>query len=55
MPNRYLLGNHWLLAKDYVGDKTNWRTMLKASEDENLVAWRDKQNNISQESLALFL
>ncbi len=43
VPNRYLAGITEVALKDYVSDKTNWRTMLKNEiKDENLVAWRDK-------------
>ncbi|MGB1308877.1 MAG: DUF2797 domain-containing protein [Oceanihabitans sp.] len=43
VPNRYLAGITEVALKDYVADKTNWRTMLKNEiADENLVAWRDR-------------
>jgi len=43
VPNRYLAGITEVALKDYVADKTNWRTMLKNEiEDENLVEWRDQ-------------
>ncbi|MGJ8591062.1 MAG: DUF2797 domain-containing protein [Aquaticitalea sp.] len=43
VPNRYLAGITEVALKDYVADKTNWRTMLKNDVvDENLVEWRDK-------------
>lgn len=43
VPNRYLAGITEVALKDYVGDKTNWRTMLKNDiVDENLVEWRDR-------------
>ena len=43
VPNRYLAGITEVALKDYVGDKTNWRTMLKNEiKDENLIEWRDK-------------
>jgi hypothetical protein len=43
VPNRYLAGITEVALKDHVGDKTNWRTMLKNDiKDENLVEWRDK-------------
>ena len=42
VPNRYLAGITEVALKDYVGDKTNWRKMLKNDiEDENLVEWRE--------------
>jgi len=43
VPNRYLAGIAEVALKEHVGDKTNWRTMLKNEiQDENLVEWRDK-------------
>ncbi|GAA4297143.1 DUF2797 domain-containing protein [Aestuariibaculum suncheonense] len=43
VPNRYLAGITEVALKDYVSDKTNWRTMLKNDiEDENLVEWRER-------------
>ena len=43
VPNRYLAGITEVALKDYVSDKTNWRTMLKNEiVDENLVEWREK-------------
>ncbi|WP_397364771.1 DUF2797 domain-containing protein [Olleya sp. R77988] len=43
VPNRYLAGITEIALKDYVADKTNWRTMLKNDiKDENLIEWRDK-------------
>ncbi|QDO92906.1 DUF2797 domain-containing protein [Formosa sediminum] len=43
VPNRYLAGITEVALKDYVSDKTNWRTMLKNEvQDENLVEWREK-------------
>ncbi|MFG6686701.1 DUF2797 domain-containing protein [Mariniflexile sp. HNIBRBA6329] len=43
VPNRYLAGITEVALKDHVGDKTNWRTMLKNDVvDEDLVQWRDK-------------
>ena len=43
VPNRYLAGITEVALKDYVGDKTNWRTMLKNEiVDEDLVSWREK-------------
>ncbi|PWK20950.1 DUF2797 domain-containing protein [Xanthomarina spongicola] len=42
VPNRYLAGITEVALKDYVADKTNWRTMLKNDiADEDLVTWRD--------------
>jgi hypothetical protein len=43
VPNRYLAGITEVALKGHVGDKTNWRTMLKNEVvDENLVEWRNK-------------
>ncbi len=43
VPNRYLAGITEVTLKNYVGDKTNWRTMITNKiADENLVEWRDK-------------
>lgn len=43
VPNRYLAGITEVALKDHVGDKTNWRTMLKNEiKDEDLVEWRNK-------------
>ncbi|NNC50307.1 MAG: DUF2797 domain-containing protein [Flaviramulus sp.] len=43
VPNRYLAGITEVALKNYVGDKTNWRTMLKNEiVDENLVDWRNR-------------
>ncbi len=43
VPNRYLAGITEVALKNYVGDKTNWRTMITNKiADEDLVEWRDK-------------
>jgi hypothetical protein len=43
VPNRYLAGITEVALKDYVSDKTNWRSMLKNEiKDEDLVEWRNK-------------
>lgn len=43
VPNRYLAGITEVALKEHVGDKTNWRKMLKNDiEDENLITWRDQ-------------
>jgi hypothetical protein len=57
VPNRYLAGITEVALKDYVGDKTNWRTMLKNDiQDENLVEWREKlKQYIPDEAAAFFL
>ncbi|MDO6471360.1 DUF2797 domain-containing protein [Maribacter sp. 1_MG-2023] len=57
VPNRYLAGITEVALKDYVGDKTNWRTMLTNTVvDENLQEWRDKlKKYIPEEALPYFL
>ncbi len=57
VPNRYLAGITEVALKDHVGDKTNWRTMLKNEiEDENLVACRDRlKQYIPEEALPYFI
>ena len=57
VPNRYLAGITEVALKDHVGDKTNWRTMLKNEiKDENLVEWRDKlKQYIPDEAKVYFL
>ena len=43
VPNRYLAGITEVALKEHVGDKTNWRTMLKNEiDDEDLIEWRNK-------------
>ncbi len=43
VPNRYLAGITEVALKEHVGDKTNWRTMLKNEiKDEDLIEWRNK-------------
>ena len=43
VPNRYLAGITEVALKNHVGDKTNWRTMLKNEiKDEDLIEWRNK-------------
>jgi hypothetical protein len=43
VPNRYLAGITEVALKDFVADKTNWRTMLKNEiKDENLMEWRER-------------
>jgi len=43
VPNRYLAGITEVALKEHVGDKTNWRKMLKNDiADENLVEWRER-------------
>jgi hypothetical protein len=57
VPNRYLAGITEVALKDHIGDKTNWRTMLKNEiKDENLVEWRDKlKQYIPQEAIPYFI
>jgi hypothetical protein len=57
VPNRYLAGITEVALKDYVGDKTNWRTMLKNDIiDENLVEWRERlKQYIPDEAKAYFI
>lgn len=57
VPNRYLAGITEVALKEYVGDKTNWRTMLKNEiKDENLVEWRDElKQYIPEEALPYFI
>lgn len=57
VPNRYLAGITEVALKDYVSDKTNWRTMLKNEVvDENLVEWREKlKQYIPKEALDYFI
>jgi hypothetical protein len=57
VPNRYLAGITEVALKDYVGDKTNWRTMLKNEvQDENLVEWREKlKQYIPNEAIDYFI
>ena len=57
VPNRYLAGITEVALKDYVGDKTNWRTMLKNEiVDENLVEWRERlKQYIPSEAKAYFI
>lgn len=43
VPNRYLAGITEVALKDHVGDKTNWRKMLKNEiEDKNLIDYKEK-------------
>lgn len=53
VPNRYLAGITEVALKDYVADKTNWRTMLKNDiADEDLVEWRDRLKQYIPEEAA---
>ncbi len=57
VPNRYLAGITEIALKDFVADKTNWRTMLKNDiKDESLTEWRDKlKQYIPEEALPYFI
>ncbi|GAL66087.1 hypothetical protein JCM19301_652 [Jejuia pallidilutea] len=57
VPNRYLAGITEVALKDHVGDKTNWRTMLKNDiKDENLVEWRERlKSYIPEEAKNYFI
>ncbi len=57
VPNRFLAGITEVALKDHIGDKTNWRKMLKNEvDDENLVDWRNKlKQYIPQEVLEYFI
>lgn len=57
VPNRYLAGITEVALKEYVADKTNWRTMLKNEiVDEDLLLWREKlQQYIPDEAKDYFI
>lgn len=57
VPNRYLAGITEVALKNYVADKTNWRTMLKNEVvDENLVEWRERlKQHIPSEVLEYYV
>ncbi len=57
VPNRYLAGITEVALKDYVSDKTNWRSMLKNDiKDEDLVAWRERlKQHIPNEAKDYFI
>lgn len=57
VPNRYLAGITEVALKNHVGDKTNWRKMLKNDiEDENLLEWRERLKSfIPDEAKAYFI
>ena len=57
LPNRYLAGITEVALKNYVGDKTNWRTMLKNEiQEQDLCSWRDRlKQHIPQEALPYFI
>ena len=57
VPNRYLAGITEVALKNHVGDKTNWRTMLKNEiQDEDLKEWRQKlKQYIPEEAKSYFI
>mgnify|MGYP005808142159 CR=1 FL=1 len=57
VPNRYLAGITEVALKNHVGDKTNWRTMLKNEiQDEDLKEWRQKlKQYIPEEATSYFI
>ena len=53
VPNRYLAGITEVALKNHVGDKTNWRKMLKNEiEEVSLVEWREKLKEFIPEEAA---
>jgi hypothetical protein len=57
VPNRYLAGITEVALKDFVADKTNWRSMLKNDiKDEDLVEWRERlKTHIPDEAKDYFI
>jgi len=57
VPNRYLAGITEVALKAHVGDKTNWRKMLKNDiEDASLQEWQQKLKEfIPEEAKAYFI
>lgn len=57
VPNRYLAGITEVALKDHIGDKTNWRKMLKNEiVDENLADHRDQlKKYIPQEVMSYYI
>ena len=57
VPNRYLAGITEVALKNFVADKTNWRTMLKNDiKDEDLLEWRHRlKSHIPEEVLPYFI
>lgn len=57
VPNRYLAGITEVALKNHVGDKTNWRKMLKNDiADESLEAWRTRlKQYIPEEVMPYFI
>ena len=53
VPNRYLAGITEVALKNHVGDKTNWRKMLKNEiEEVSLVEWRERLKEFIPEEAA---
>lgn len=57
VPNRYLAGITEVALKKHVGDKTNWRKMLKNEiEEVSLVEWRERlKEYIPEEAASYFI
>ena len=57
LPNRYLAGITEVALKEFVADKTNWRTMLKNEiQEQDLSSWRDKlKQYIPEQALPYFI
>lgn len=57
VPNRYLAGIAEVALKNYISDKTNWRTMLRNEiTDEDLFQWKkDLKQHLPEEVLPYFL
>jgi hypothetical protein len=57
LPNRYLAGITEVALKEFVADKTNWRTMLKNEiQQQDLSSWRDKlKQYIPEQALPYFI
>jgi hypothetical protein len=57
LPNRYLAGITEVALKEFVADKTNWRTMLKNEiQQQDLSSWRDTlKQYIPEQALPYFI
>ncbi|MDA9308073.1 DUF2797 domain-containing protein, partial [Flavobacteriaceae bacterium] len=57
LPNRYLAGITEGALKEFVADKTNWRTMLKNEiQEQDLSSWRDTlKQYIPEQALPYFI
>jgi len=57
LPNRYLAGITEVALKEFVADKTNWRTMLKNEiQEQDLSSWRDTlKQYIPEQALPYFI